>query len=195
MAYIPCEMASDRAVERIIKVLRAKLADEAATLPALGGNKLPIPPDVAYLRLATEGDIATVLNAHNAALFVVPSGAVEQMEPRSGNPDKFARLDRSAWRVILLFKVTNAHESLDVEGYKLLATEVTYKRAQWIKSAMMMTLLKYAINEDDIHHIEIITHFADYSVINNTNLTGRAVLELEVWQDVEVPQPIYGVVP
>lgn len=195
MAYIPCELAADRAVERLLKVLRAKLADEAAALPSLAGNPLPVPPPPAYLRLGTESEIAAVLNAHNAALFVVPSGATEQMEPRSGNPDNHARLDRSSWRVILLFKVTNAHEPLVVDGHELLASEVTYKRAQWIKSAMMMTLLKYATDSDNIHNIEVITHFADYSVINNTTLTGRAVLELEVWQDVLVPQPIYNAVP
>lgn len=195
MAYIPAAESQRRATERVLKVLRAKLAEEANALnvgEGATGNTLPIPPDPAYFRLGTEADIEAILNSHNAGVMIVPSGAADITEDRTGTPEVYGRLDTSTWRVILLFRKPAGWAPIITAGHKLLDSEVVWRLADRMRGAMMLTLAKYARNENDIHDLRVVNHYADYTALKNGALTGRAVLEIEIKQDVLLPQTIWG---
>lgn len=198
MAYIPAAESQRRLVERLIKVLRAKLATEAAALNAgegATGNPIPVPPHPAYFRLGTEADIESILPTSTACVMIVPTGAADVTEDRTGTPTEHARLDTSTWRVVLLFRVTSAWEPIVTDGVKLLQSEVVWRMADRMRAALMLTLTKYAANGDDIHDLRVVNHYADYTALKNGQLTGRAVLEVEIKQDVLLPQPVWGGVP
>lgn len=198
MPYIPAAEAQRRLSERLIKVLRAKLADEANALNAgegATGNPLPIPHHSAYFRLGNDADIERVLSATGSCVMITPTGEVDQTEARTGDASVYSRLDRSRWRVLLLIRAPVGFTNIVVDGVALLPAEVLYKLADRMRGALMLTLAKYAIDQDAIHDLKVVNHYADYSVLRNATLTGRAVLEIEVTQDVLMPQPITGGVP
>lgn len=190
MSLIACEDANRLVMRRLVKVLREQLATEAEALNDLG-LPLPIPPAAAYYRLGTEDDMTRVLEAHGAACFIVPTSPNVEQDKRTGSATVHGRLDKTTWRVIFLFKRYAGHEPLTIDGYEISQTEAVWELADRLRGAAQLTLFKHAPNADAIHWINVDTTLADYLPLQNGALTGRAVLEVTVTQDVLVPQPAY----
>lgn len=196
MNEIPIEEAQERATARLIRVLRAKFQDEVAALNAAQSRPLPLVelmPDAVW-RLGTDIDIATTVRLHGLGIFVMPDGAAELMDPRTGSAQVYGRLDRSTWRVLLLFQRVGAYAEHHVGGEPLRASEMMYSCALLYKAALILTLAKYVTDSDNVHEIKVLNSYADYVPNDNAELTGRASLTLEVTQNVLLPQPSWGAV-
>lgn len=188
MSLINCEDAARLAMRRLVKVLREQLATEAAAINDLG-LPIPVPPAAAYYRLGTEDDMVKVLEAHGAACFIVPTSPNVEQDARTGSATVHGRLDKTQWRIIFLFKRYAGHDPVVIDGYEISQTEAVWELADRLRGAAQLTLFKHAPNTDAIHAINVDTTLADYLPLVNGALTGRAVLEVTVTQDVLVPQP------
>lgn len=190
MSLILCEEANQRTMRRLVKVLREMLpaeAEEVNDLPI----PLPIPPAPCYFRMGTEEDMTRVLNGAGAGCFIVPSNPNVEQQGRTGSTTVHGRLDATEWRIIFLFKAPAGHVPFEVDGYEITQTEAVWELADRIRAAAQLVLFKHAPNQTDIHSLDVITTIADYIPLANAGLTGRAVLEVRVLQDVVVPQPRY----
>ena len=194
MPYIPAEQAPRRALRRLIAALRYGLPLEAEAINDLP-FPLPVPPPTCYFQLGSQEDINRILAGPGSGVFVYPNTPSQLMEPRTGTSTEHARLDQSEFKIVLLFRMLAGHEAVTQDGYELSSTEVLHQTADRLRGAIMMALTKYAIDTDNIHDLVVLTHYADYQPINNGALTGRAVLEVKVTQDVLVPQPTYTPLP
>lgn len=196
MNEIPIEVAQERLVARLIKVLRAKVASEAAALNSARSSPLPlheITPQAVW-RLGAEGDIAETLKASGIGIFLIPDGAAELTEARTGSAQAFGRLDASTWRVLCLFQRVGAYEPQVVDGVELRPSEVMFQMALLYKSAILLALLKYATDSDAVHEVKPLDTYAAYTPNDNAELTGQAVITVEITQNVLLPQPIWGAV-
>jgi len=194
MPYILAQEAPRRALRRLIAALRYGLPLEAVAINDLPFD-LPVPPPEGYVQLGTQEDVQRILMGAGCGVFVYPNSPSQLMSPRTGTSSEHARLDQSEFKVVLLFRRLAGHEPVTQDGYELSPTEVIYQTADRLRGALMMALAKYAIDEDNIHDLVVLTHYADYQPINNGDLSGRAVLEIKVTQDVLVPQPTYTPLP
>lgn len=190
MALILAEEAPRRALRRLIASLRYGLPLEAPALNDLP-FPLPLPPPTCYFQLGTSEDMARILAGPGAGVFVFPNSPNQLLEPRTGSAQQHGRLDRSEFKIVCLFRALAGHEVVEQDGYELSSTEVVYQTADRIRGALVLALSKYAIDQDNIHDLTILTHYADYQPTNNGALTGRAVLEVRITQDVLLPQPTY----
>lgn len=190
MTLIPKAQANRRALERIVSVLRAQLAAEVTALNDTG-NVVPVPIASAYHMLGAEEDIARILAGAGAACFVYPSAPTQSQDARTGDGAQRGRLDISQYRVVVLFKAPAGFAPITHETYPLTKTEVTWRLADALRGGVINTLHKHAVNADRIHELNVISDLADIIVLNNAGQTGRAVVEVEVWQDVSVPMPTF----
>lgn len=192
MTLIPKGIANRRALERLVSILRAQLATEAVALNDTG-NPIPVPIASAYHMLGAEDDIAAILAGSGSACFIYPSAPTQSQDPRTGDGTLRGRLDISQYRIVILFKSPAAYEPIAFEGHQLTKTEVVWRIADVLRGAVINTLHKHAVNADRIHEINVISDLADIIVLNNAAQTGRAVIEVEVWQDVSVPMPTFSI--
>lgn len=190
MGLILAEEAPRRALRRLIAALRYGLPLEAPALNDLPFD-LPVPPPPCYFQLGSAEDVSRILSGAGSGVFVYPNTPSQLLEPRTGSTTQHGRLDRSEFKIVCLFRALAGHEAVEQDGYVLSSTEVTYQIADRLRGALVLALSKYAIDQDNIHDLTILTHYADYQPANNGSLTGRAVLEVRVTQDVLLPQPTY----
>ena len=196
MNEILIQDAQAGAVARLVKVLRARFNAEAAALNASRTPPLPIkevPPDAVW-RLGVESDIDQSLKLHGISIFVMPTGAAELSDARTGSSVVFGKLDRSTWRVLLMFSAPGAFVPPVYDGVPLRPSEMAYEVALLYKAALILTLSKYATDSDAVHELKILDSYADYVPLANAALTGRAALTIEVTQNVLLPQPIWDAV-
>lgn len=192
MSLIPKSVANRHALERIVSILRAKLGEEVDTLNDTG-NQIPVPIPAAYHMLGSEEDIAMILNGSGSACFVYPSAPTQSQDPRTGDGTVRGRLDISQYRIVILFRKPAGFEPITFEGQELSQTEIVWRMADVLRGGVIECLHKYAVNADHIHEINIISDLADIVVINSSETTGRAVIEVEVWQDVSVPMNTFSI--
>lgn len=190
MALIPKGIANRRALERLVSVLRTQLAGEVAALNDTG-NVVPTPIAGAFHMLGAEEDIERILSGSGSACFIYPAAPTQSQDPRTGDGVQRARLDISQYRIVILFKAPGGYEALSFEGHPLTKTEVVWRLADVLRGAVVNALHKHAVNADHLHEINVTSDLADLIVINNAGLTGRAVVEVEVWQDVSIPMSTF----
>lgn len=186
MSLIPKSVANRRALERIVSILRAKLGDEVDVLNDTG-NVIPTPIPSAYHMLGSEDDISRILAGSGSACFVYPSAPTQSQDPRTGDGTVRGRLDVSQYRIVILFKSPAGYEEIRFEDQPLSQTETVWRMADVIRGGVIECLHKYAVNSTHIHEVNILSDLADIVVFNSSETTGRAVIEVEVWQDVSVP--------
>ena len=63
-----------------------------------------------------------------------------------------------------------------------------------IRGGVIESLYKHAVNATHIHEINILSDLADIIVLNSSESTGRAVVEVEIWQDVSVPMNTFSII-
>lgn len=189
---IPKSIANRRALERLISVLRAQLGAEVASLNDTA-NPIPVPIASAYHQLGAEEDISRILAGAGSACFVYPSAPTQSQAPRTGDGVERGRLDISQYRLVILFKAPAGFTSITFEGHPLTKTEVVWRIADVLRGGAINALHKYAVGANHIHELNVISDLADIIVLNNAEQTGRAVIEVEVWQDVSVPMPTHSI--
>lgn len=196
MNEIPIEHSQERALARLVKVLRAKFDTEAQALNI--GRTVPLPivglPAGAVWGLGTQDDIAETLRLHGIGVFVMPDGAAELRDPRTGSTQVYGRLDRSTWRVLCLFERVGAYQAQVVSGQELRPSEMVAHLAMLYKAALVLTLAKYVVDSDAVHELKVLNSYADYTPNENAELVGRATLTIEITQNVLLPQPQWGAV-
>lgn len=192
MSLIPKSVANRRALERIVSILRAKLAEEVAVLNDTG-NVIPVPIASAFHMLGNEEDISKILAGSGSACFVYPT-LTRSQDPRTGDGTQRGRLDISQYRIVILFKSPAGYEDIVFENHSLSPTEVVWRMADVIRGGVIESLYKYAVNTNHIHEVNITSDLADIIVFNTSETTGRAVIEVEVWQDVSVPMNTFSIV-
>lgn len=197
MNEIPIEVAHERAIARVLRVLRAKLNDEARAMNAALPQALPLyeVPDQAIWRLGTQDDVVETMRVSGIGVFVSPDGAAELTESRTGSTAVYGRLDRSTWRVLCLFTRVGAYQAEVLDGVELRPSEMVAKMAALYKGALIRTLARYTIDSDNVHDLKVLDSYADYTPNENAELTGRAALTVEITQNVLMPQPVWGAVP
>ena len=192
MAPIKAEEAPRRALYRLMKVLRLKLGDELTPLNDTN-NIVPVPDADSYFIGSTEDDILQVLNAKGAGCFIYSLGPSIVEAPRTGDGVTRAKLHRSTIRVTFVFRQPSGYEDYAIDGYSVMPYEILYHLADRIRVAALLTIYKYAVDSDNIHEVDITSQDTGVVVTNNTELTGRAILDVVLLQDVEVPMPTYSV--
>lgn len=191
MSLIPKSQANRRALERIVSVLRQKLGEEVDTLNDTN-NVIPVPINAAYHMLGTEEDIQRILSGSGSACFVYPAAPTQSQDPRTGDGVQRGRLDISQYRIVILFKAPAGYNEIRFEDYPLTQTETVWRMADILRGGVIETLHKYLVNADHVHEVNVTSDLADIIVLNNSEQTGRAVIEVEVWQDVAVPMNTFS---
>jgi hypothetical protein len=190
VAEIPRQHAGRRALERLIKVLRAELEDELALLNDTG-NDIPLPG--AYHMLGLETDIAQILTASRSACFVYPAEPTLTEAKRTGDGTQRGQIDKTLIRVVILFRApAGIDPAMTFDGQQLTRTEAIWQFADRLRGAALLVLYRHAPNADDIHAVEVLANNADVILLNNNDLTGRAILDVEVTQNVLVPQALWS---
>lgn len=190
---IPKSVANRRAMERIVSILRLKLQEEVDLLNDTG-NVIPVPPPEAFHMLGNEEDIERILAGTGVACFIYPASPTQSQDPRTGDGINRGRLDVSSYRIVILFKALAGYEQIEFESYPLSQTETTGRFADILRGATIDCLHRYAVNQDHIHEINVTSDLSDFIVLNNSELTGRAIIEVEIWQDVFVPMSSFSIV-
>jgi hypothetical protein len=196
MNEIPIEYSQERALARLTHVMRSKLDAEVRALNLLRPVPLPVVEVLpgAVWGLGTQDDIAETMRVFGLGLFIMPDGAAELRDPRTGSPQVYGQLNRSTWRVLCLFQRVGAYQAQVVAGQELRPSEMVAHLAMLYKGAMVLTLAKYAVDEDAIHELKVLNSYADYTPNENAELVGRATLTIEITQNVLLPQPQWGAV-
>lgn len=192
MAEINASTATRQALYRLVKVLKAQVATEVALLNDTG-NMIPLPLDVDYYVAGSEEEFSRILTANNAACFIYPLSPSVVEAPRTGDGTQRAKLHRTTFRVLYVFKFPAAYTNYQVEGRNVTHTELVFHLSDRIMGGALNVIYKHAVNLTDIHEVEILNQYADVVTLNNNDLTGRAVLEIDVLQDVVVPMPLYTI--
>lgn len=196
MNEIPIEFSQERALARLAKVLRKKFNAEVQGLNLQRAMPLPTVdlPDDAVWALGTQDNIAETMKLHGIGIFIMPDGAAELRDARTGSAQVYGRLDRSTWRVLLLFQRVAAYQAQVIDGQELRASEMVAHLAMLYKGALVLALAKYVVDSDAIHELKVLNSYADYTPSENDELVGRASLTVEITQNVLLPQPQWGVV-
>ena len=190
MAEIEAAVAGRRALERLVEVLRATLGDELAPLNDTG-NSIPAPG--AYHMLGLETDIARVLTAARSACFVYPYQETVISAKRTGDGTKRGLIYTTTYRVVILSRApAGIDPPMTFDGQTLTRTEACWQFADRLRGAALQAVYKHAPNADGIHAVEILANTADVVLLNNAELTSRAVLDVEVTQNVLVPQALWS---
>lgn len=191
MAVIDAAEANRLALYRLASVLGAGLADEVALLNDTG-NTCPVPGAAQWYIAPSETILTEVLNAQDVAGFIYPLGPSVRQDARTGaaNGDR-AMLYLTTYRVIVLFKTPAGWTAYSVAGREVLESELVFHLADRVRGAMLRVVYRDAQADDTIHQVEVTAQFADLVTLNNNQLTGRAVLDIEVLQDVAVPMAQY----
>lgn len=187
---IKAEEATRRAQYRLMKVFKSKLQDEADPLNDTN-NTLPLPLDTGYYVAGSDEDMTKLLNADVNCCFIVPTGPSVVTAPRSGDGNVRGKLYTTVFRVTFLFKKYGAYETYTVEGKPATYSELMYHTADRIRGAALLAVHKYAVDTDNINAVDILTQYADIVVVENNKLVGRAILEVSVLQNIEIPMPTY----
>lgn len=192
MAEINASVATRSAMYRLVKVLKAELATEVALLNDTL-NAAPLPQELDYYVAGTEAELANILTANNAACFIYPLTPSTIEARRTGDGDQRGKLYRTTFRVMFVFRNPAAYETYVVEGRNVTLTELIYHLSDRISGGALNVIYKHAVNLNDIHEVEVLNQYADVVTLNNNELTGRAILEVEVLQSVLVPMPSYTI--
>ena len=182
MSVINGNKATRLALYRLVKVLKAGMATEIATLNDTG-NAIILPTADTYFVAGSDQEMNQILTAHTAACFVHPPGPSIVTAPRTGDGTVRAKLHTTIIRVVYLFKKPAGYTAYSLEGKPLTGAEIVFHMADRIMGAAHDVIYKHAVNLTDIHEVNIIAQYADIVTVNNNDLTGRAILEVEVLQD------------
>jgi len=192
MPLIPKSVANRRAMERLISVLRLELGNEVAILNDTG-NQIHVPNPQAFHMLATEEDISKILQGWGSGCFVYPSGPTVSQDMRTGNGNVRGSLDVSSYRIVILFKSPAGYSDVVFEGINLARTEVISRMADILRGGVIEVLYKHSVNQTHIHEIKVTSDLSDIVILNNSDLTGRAVIEVEILQDVSLPMSSFSI--
>lgn len=192
MSVINSNKATRLALYRLVKVLRAEIETELATLNDTG-NIISTPSADSYFVTGTEQEMNQILLANNSACFIYPLGPSTVTAPRTGDGTVRAKLHTTIIRVVFLFKKPAGYTTYSLEGKDLTLTEIMLHMTDRLMGAASDVIYKHAVNLTDIHEVNIISQYADVVTLNNNDLIGRAILEVEVLQDVLVPMPAYTI--
>jgi hypothetical protein len=193
MSLIDASVASRLARYRLIEVLKAEMPAEIALLNDTN-NTITLPDDQSYFVTATELEMNAILNSQNAGCFVFQLGPSTFTAARTGDGNKRARLEQTVFRVVYLFRSPAGWETYTADGDRPVnKTELVWHLADRIMGAALEVIYKHAVNTTDVHSVEVVSQTSDVVTVNNNDLMGRAVLEIQVLQDVLVPMPAYTI--
>lgn len=193
MSEVNIQTSTRQGIYRLIKVLKAELANELSLLNDTL-NDINIPDEKLYFVSGTEAEMNSILSASQCACFIYQVGPSTFTASRTGDGNKRARLQTTIYRIVYLFDKNGAWNTYSADGDRgVNLTELTYHQADRIAGAATMVLYKHAVNETDIHEINVVSLDASVVAPNNDSLMGRAVIEVEVMQDVLVPMPAYTI--
>jgi hypothetical protein len=192
METIDASLAQRKALYRLVKVLKQELAAEVAILNDTE-NVANIPADDSYYVAGMEQDIERVLTAKTSACFIYPIGPSVVESARSGDGTQRAKLHITEYRIVFMFKKPAGFSDYIVEGRKVTLTELVFHLSDRIMGGALKVVYKHAQNSEDIHEVEVTNQYADVITTNNNELTGRAILEVQVLQDVFVPMSRYSI--
>jgi len=145
-----------------------------------------------YFVAGQDSEMNRLLSSKDNLCFVVPTAPSVVTSPRTGNGTIRGKLHTAVFRVAFLFKRPAGYESYSRDGYEVTEQELVYHMADRIRGAALLAAYKYAVDEDNIHEVDVLTAYADIVVVENNKLMGRAILEISVLQNVEIPMPTYS---
>lgn len=189
---IRAEKATIYAQYRLIDVYQQELVNELLPLNDLN-NPIPIPDNDSYFVAGASDAMLQILNAKDAACFIYPLAPSTITNRRTGDGLVRGMLNTTTFQVTFLFKKLAGFETIVYEGKPLSEMELVYHQADRIRGAALVVAYKHAVDSDNIHEVTVRSQYADIVTTNNNQLMGRAILEIEVVQNVEVDMPRYNI--
>lgn len=189
MAVIDAAEATRAALYRVIATLGTYLAAEVATLNDTN-NVVPTPAAEDWYIGTTEQIMLDVLSGKDVAGFVFVSDPVTESAQRTGAAGGVrGKLYTTPLRVVVLFKAPAGYVDYTAQTRPVIHSELVYHLADRLRGGVLNALYRRAQDAEAVHQIEVVAQYADVLTVNN-QLTGRAVLDLEILQDVQVPMPL-----
>lgn len=188
MAKIPTALARKRAVDRVIEVMRAELANELASLntEATGGDLyLPAPPLNAYRR--APADPTHILpDNQDIIVYVYPAGPRGLVSRGSSGVTRANEQRQWTLEVTLACRAALSEE-VDLDGYPITSGERLWVRSDLYTGAIIETIEKYACEGEAIHFIEMSDDMAALFWDGQRKMYGISTAKFDITQITSAP--------
>lgn len=184
--------ATPRVVQRIIAVLQAKLAEELPLVGAPPQLYIPAPHNNAYYSIPEEARLGEPM-PHNSAVYVYPSAIRRTIQRRLQGPSEYSSTTEIGIACVLAFRMA-PQDVFEYFNKTITTAEIMQLRAHYYNAAIIETLLKYAINPDDINDLILEEEQGAVSFVEGRELGGVAFTSWTITQDTRLPVPQLGAV-
>lgn len=190
MAQIKTALARKKAVDRVIKILRAKFEEEltAIAAEAEGGDQLylPVPRDEGYFR-APPDDIDTMLPAnHDVAIYVYASTPRQLISRGSAGVTRKNEQRQMQVEVVCVCKKAPS-EDVTIDGHALTATERLWVRSDLYSGAIVETVEAWSCDGESIHFISMVDDQAALFFSGKRKVIGIGSATFEITQSTSAP--------
>lgn len=185
--------ATPRIVARVIAVLQAKLSTELAAIGAPAQLYLPAPDANAYFSIPEEARLGEPM-VHNTAVYVYPSTIRRTIQRRLQGPTEYGSTTEVGIAVVVAFRMA-PQDVFQYFNKTITTAEIMQLRAHYYNAGVIETLLKYAINPDDVNDLILEEEQGAVSFLEGRELGGIAFSSWTMTQDTRLPVPQIGAVP